>query len=139
MLHFAAERGWGADVVALHPSSLEQRDEERLQDLPEGVAREWGRKLLFAVFLNLMLSFAPGISLEAHLGGGFAGAALAYWLDRRRAPNRWLGALGIGLALTAMLGGLYLTMRYSDEWKPLREVHAARLAIAEFLKKTDGH
>ena len=108
------------------------------EDLPEGVAREWGRKLLFAVFLNLMLSFAPGISLEAHLGGGFAGAALAYWLDRRRAPNRWLGALGIALALAAMIGGLYLTMRYSEEWKPLREVHAARLAIAELLKKSDG-
>ncbi len=107
-------------------------------DLPEGVAREWGRKLLFAVFLNLMLSFAPGISLEAHLGGGFAGAALAYWLDRRRAPNRWLGALGIAFALAAMIGGLYLTMRYSEEWKPLREVHAARLAFAELSKKTDG-
>ena len=107
-------------------------------DLPEGVAREWGRKLLFAVLLNLMLSFAPGISLEAHLGGGFAGAAIAYWLDRRRAPNRWLGALGIGLALAAIIGGLYLTMRYSEVWKPLREVHAARLAIAELMKKTDG-
>jgi len=108
------------------------------EDLPEGVAREWSRKLLFAVFLNLMLSFAPGISLEAHLGGGFAGAALAYWLDRHRASNRWLGALGIGLALAAMIGGLYLTMRYSEEWKPLREVHAARPAIAKLLKKSDG-
>ncbi len=99
-------------------------------ELPDGVAKEWGRKLLFAVFLNLMLSFAPGIdsqvSLEGHLGGGFAGAAMAFWLDRRWRPSRWLSLLGIALLLASLLGGLHLYSRYSEEWKPLRQTATQR-------------
>ena len=34
--HFAAERGWGLDVISLHPSGLEKTDNTRLADLPPG-------------------------------------------------------------------------------------------------------
>lgn len=95
------------------------------EKLPDGVAKEWGRRLLFAVLLNLMLSFTPGlesqISVEGHLGGGFAGAALAYWLDRRWRPGRWLSLLGTALFLGVFSIGLFLYSQYSDEWKPLRQ------------------
>jgi len=33
----AAERGWGLDVIALHPAQLESTDQGRLADLPAGV------------------------------------------------------------------------------------------------------
>ncbi|HEY6223520.1 MAG TPA: glycosyltransferase [Gemmatimonadales bacterium] len=37
LARYAAERGWGLDVVTLDPSDLAQRDVERLEDLPGGV------------------------------------------------------------------------------------------------------
>ena len=101
-------------------------------DLAPGVAAEWGRKLAFAVGLNLLLSFAPGISIEAHLGGGFAGAALAVWLDRVRRPRWLLGAAGVLLLLAAPLGALYGFMHYSERWQPLRALHALRAIIGQF-------
>jgi len=33
---FAGERGWGLDVISLHPSGLEKTDNTRLADLPPG-------------------------------------------------------------------------------------------------------
>lgn len=41
LARFAAERGWGLDVVALDPNDLSCRDDARLLDLPSGV-RLWG-------------------------------------------------------------------------------------------------
>ena len=108
------------------------------EELPEGVAKEWGRKLLFAVFLNLMLSFAPGISVEAHLGGGFAGIALAYWLDRRRWPNRFISSLGVAVLIAVLLGGLYGFMRYSHDWRTVRVSHTVAQGLAEGRKNPDG-
>ncbi len=106
-------------------------------ELPAGVAAEWGRKLGFAVFLNLMLSFAPGISLESHLGGGAAGLALAYWFDRRWRPNRFLSALGVVVLIAALVGGLYGFMRYSEQWKPLRMLQAVRETLEKYMNFSD--
>ncbi len=107
-------------------------------DLAPGVAAEWGRKLAFAVFLNLLLSFAPGISIEAHLGGGFAGAALALWLDRRWRPHWAIGTAGVIFLLAALIGGLYGFMHYSERWQPLRMLHAVRAIIETFAMTSDG-
>ena len=108
------------------------------EELAAGVAQEWGRKLAFAVFLNLVLSFAPGISIEAHLGGGFAGAAMAFWLDRRFRPNRAITGVGVALLVAAMLATLYASMWYSEVWEPLRVVHSVRRMLAEVMKTPDG-
>lgn len=37
LARYAAERGWGLDVIALHPSQLKAADPGRLADLPPGV------------------------------------------------------------------------------------------------------
>src|SRR2546427_11220283 len=39
LARYAAERGWGLDVVSLDPADLpeQERDVERLKDLPDGV------------------------------------------------------------------------------------------------------
>ena len=108
------------------------------EDLAPGVAAEWGRKLAFAVFLNLMLSFAPGISIEAHLGGGFAGAALAFWLDRRRHSHWLISAAGVLLMIAALIAALYGFMHYSDRWQPLRVIHAIRAIVDTFAMPSDG-
>lgn len=106
-------------------------------DLAPGVAGEWGRKLALAVLLNLMLSFAPGISIEAHLGGGLAGAATAVWLDRRRRRHWLLSSVGAGLIAAAALTILAGFMHYSERWKPLRVVHALRQTLERVAKFDD--
>ena len=37
LARFAAERGWGLDVIALRPADLLRRDDARLRDLPPGM------------------------------------------------------------------------------------------------------
>jgi len=107
-------------------------------DLAPGVAAEWGRKLAFAVFLNLLLSFAPGISIESHLGGGIAGAALAFWLDRRWRSHGAISAAGVLLLLALLLAGLYGFMEYSERWRPLRLMHSIRGHVEKILMHHDG-
>jgi rhomboid protease GluP len=123
---------WGV-LLSVVVWLLRYRDE-----LAPGVAAEWGRKLTFAVFLNLLLSFAPGISFEAHLGGGIAGAALAFWLDRRWRPHGAIGAAGVVLLLAALIAALSGFMRYSERWQPLRVIHEVRRSLDTILKFADG-
>ena len=89
--------------------------------LPPDMVREWRWKLGAALFLNALISFVPGVSLEAHAGGGLAGAAIATWLDRSTRPHRGLSALGIAVLLGGLLLGLFGAMRYSPAWRALRE------------------
>ena len=91
------------------------------RQLPPEITDDWSRKLGMAFCFNLLVSFAPGVSLEAHLGGGFAGMALSLWLDRTARPNRGISFLG--LCLLALIAVLSLTfaMRKSGVWHPLRE------------------
>jgi rhomboid protease GluP len=84
----------------------------------------WGILLsvvIWAVLFNLVLSFAPGISVEAHFGGGLAGVILAFWFDRGWRPNRILSLLGVALLIAVLVGALYGFMRYSDDWRQLRQ------------------
>ena len=105
-------------------------------ELPEKVASDWGRKLAWAVLFNLVLSFAPGISVEAHFGGGVAGVILAFWFDRGWRPNRIISLLGVAVLTAVLVGVLYGFMRYSDDWRQLRVWQSQ--AIAEILKTPHG-
>jgi len=92
----------------------------------DGVALKWARRLLLVIVINLLLSFAPEVNFEAHLGGGCAGVALALWFDRRFWPSRSLSLLFVVALTASMLGSLYLSTKYSDAWLPLRQIAERR-------------
>ena len=89
--------------------------------LPAEMAREWRWKLGAALCLNALISFVPGVSLEAHAGGGLAGAAIATWLDRSVRPHRATSAVGVAVLLAFLVLGLVGAMRYFPSWRALRE------------------
>ncbi len=102
--------------------------------LPD-VAGEWARRLWLAFLLNAGVSFLPGVSWEAHLGGGVAGFVASGLLNALRTgpqPRRLL-ALVFFLALPVIcVGGLMASMQRSPAWGLLRERHAAQAgALAE--------
>ncbi|HSQ57969.1 MAG TPA: rhomboid family intramembrane serine protease, partial [Gemmata sp.] len=47
------------------------------RELPPDIATDWVRKLWIVFILNVGISFLPGISWQAHLGGGIAGLLAA--------------------------------------------------------------
>ena len=88
--------------------------------LPDEVAREWRRKLGFALLFNALVSLVPGISWEAHAGGAVAGTLLAYWLGRSLMPHRGLSALGVVGLLAIFSAGLVGAIRATPAWERLR-------------------
>ena len=77
LARYAAERGWGLDVITLHPTELEGSDPARLADLPNGV-RVYGIP-------------RPRIRAER------VGVLMWYVYDALRRGSRWLvrrGAAG---------------------------------------------
>jgi rhomboid protease GluP len=93
-------------------------------ELRPGIAADWSRKIALILFINVLISFAPEVSMAAHLGGGIAGFAAALCLDwpadksRRR---KMLGILGAALVLAAGFAFLAASMRYSPKWNAVRE------------------
>jgi len=86
-------------------------------ELPEGFKRVFGTGLLPIIFINLFIGFVGRsfIGNAAHLGGLFAGAALAVFVDFRRPGVRagittaWRGLQVLSLALIAL--GAYKVVR----------------------------
>ncbi|WP_439630817.1 rhomboid family intramembrane serine protease [Gemmata sp.] len=115
-------------------------------ELPPTVAAEWARRLWLAFLLNTGVSFLPGVSWEAHLGGGAAGFVASGLLNAVRfatGPRRALAlALLVALPL-ACCGGVALAARHAGAWGPVRERHAGRpprthpkpIATVEALKR----
>jgi rhomboid protease GluP len=92
-------------------------------DLPPDVAADMGRRLAFAVLLNVGICLLPQVSWEGHAAGGFAGFVAAGLFDAARFnPRRRRLAAGALLLLVvpAAVAGLVLAMRYGDDWAPLR-------------------
>jgi len=99
-------------------------------DLPPDVGAEWARRLWLAFLLNAGVSFLPGVSWEAHLGGGVAGfvaSGLLNALRFARRPRQFL-ALVLLLAIPVFcVGGLMMSMKRSEVWGSLREKHAEQV------------
>jgi len=87
------------------------------RELPEGFKRVFGTGLLPIIFINLFIGFVGRsfIGNAAHLGGLFAGAALAVFIDYRRPGARpginvaWRVVQVLALALIAL--GAYKVVR----------------------------
>jgi rhomboid protease GluP len=82
------------------------------------------RRLTVVIVLNVMFSLVPGISWQAHLGGGLAGfvaAGLLNTLQSGRGARR-AAALAALVALAAgSVGGLAAAMRWGEPWAGYRQ------------------
>jgi membrane associated rhomboid family serine protease len=99
----------GAWVLSRKPGDL----------LPPAMAAPLQRSLGQTLLLNLAISFAPGISMAGHLGGGVVGGALmaAMLAARERAGSKSSPALGWAAACTAALvGSLGLALNTGTPW-----------------------
>jgi membrane associated rhomboid family serine protease len=101
------------------------------RQLPTDVAGDWARRLWLVFILNAGVSFLPGISWQAHLGGGVAGFLTAWLLNavRFRTGRRRLVALALLLALpAACFGCLFAAIKWSGRWEEHRQRYVARQA-----------
>jgi glycosyltransferase involved in cell wall biosynthesis len=96
LARYAAERGWGLDVITLHPAELEASDLDRLADLPAGV-RIYG---------------IPRPRLRAEQIGVLAW----YVFDATRRLGRWLARGGSGPVEPVAES----RARSEIEWRPFR-------------------
>jgi membrane associated rhomboid family serine protease len=96
-----------------------------LKHLPPDVGSEWVRKLVVVAVLNGVISLAPGISLEAHLGGGVGGLLVALCLARMRGNRRetTVAAVGLTLLITVFAVMLPLAMNRTGDWQDVKERH----------------
>ena len=100
------------------------------RDLPTDLAGDWFRRLCVVFVLNAGVSFLPGVSWEAHLGGGLAGLATAGLLNAARYGSRvrrvfaWLMLATLPLLC---VGGVWAAMdaKGMTGWVRLRERLAA--------------
>lgn len=87
-------------------------------------AAESKRRLTVVIVLNAMFSLVPGISWQAHLGGGVAGFVVAVLLNALRMSDRRrrLLALVLLVAFSAgTVGGLLAVIRWSKAWAGHRQ------------------
>ena len=97
------------------------------RSLPSEVTAESMRRLTVVIVLNAMFSLMPGISWQAHLGGGVAGFVVAVLLNAMSSGDRsrrvlalvLLVALGVGT-----VGGLLSAMRWNKAWAGYRQRQA---------------
>jgi len=102
--------------------------------LPRDLVADWTRRLALAFALNIGVSLIPGVSWEAHLGGGVAGFVAAGLLNAVRYGDRRRRIVATALLVllpVAAGGGLWAAVTYSDEWALVRQQHAARRTALE--------
>lgn len=106
---------------------------KHMTHLPPAVGADWVRKLTVVLVMTVVVSFAPGVSFEAHLGGAAAGVALAVGLAHIRGHRRE-SAVAVG-GLTAVVltfaALLAVAMAWSDDWCQVKERHAQRQPPAD--------
>ncbi len=93
--------------------------------LPPHIVSRWGWQIGIAMGLNILITFGiPGISGEAHFGGGAIGAICALFVQQTSEDNRVrriVGWVGTALVPVVCLGGLYEGMQRSKVWARVRE------------------
>ncbi len=83
----------------------------------------WNRNFLINVVLIAFISFFPGVSWGAHLGGAIAGLLIALWLNYFQFQpgwRRWLQWLGIIIIPLVSVGLLVRTMQTGSQWLTIR-------------------
>jgi rhomboid protease GluP len=104
--------------------------------LPADVAMDTKRRLLTVIVVNVGISFLPGISWQAHLGGAVAGFVTAGLLNAMRFsdPSYRRFALGLLFALPVLIvGGLIVVMGRGESWTALK----GRLAQEQMLRTSE--
>jgi rhomboid protease GluP len=84
----------------------------------------WNRNFLINVVLIAFISFFPGVSWGAHLGGAIAGLLIALWLNYFQFQpgwRRWLQWLGIIIIPLVSVGLLVRTMQTGSQWQEIRQ------------------
>lgn len=140
-------------AIALHPFARDTRGGEALlagasgalwgmlagvvvwvvrfrRHLPPDFTREFARKLPIALVINVGISFLPGVSAEAHLGGAVAGGLVAWSIAKGHPRPRLTAVAGIGFTLLLTLLVFASAVRWSDDWKVLKERERERRQIA---------
>jgi rhomboid protease GluP len=102
------------------------------QHFDADIVSEFGRRLAFAIILNVAVSFMPNVSWQGHFGGALGGVAMAVALDwirpgyRRRTRAGIAAAVGIPIAIVAALFAVALR---SEAWRPLLVREATRQQV----------
>src|SRR5262249_18819459 len=84
--------------------------------LPQRLVSDWMRQLISVIIINAVISFIPGISKEAHFGGGAVGAVVGVLLNLHRFgrdSSRWVYTVLIALVPVACIG---LVVRAREHW-----------------------
>jgi membrane associated rhomboid family serine protease len=92
--------------------------------LPPDVVMDASRRLTLVIAINVFVSFVPGVSWQAHLGGGIAGLAIAGLMNAIRTGdiNRRRLAIGLLFSLPVLsVGGLIVVMGRGETWMAFRE------------------
>jgi membrane associated rhomboid family serine protease len=87
--------------------------------LPPALASTWLRQIVIILILNVGISFMPGISKEAHFGGGIGGLIAAALLNYGRFAGGWrhvLALAGVVLVPVLAVGALVQTQRSNPRW-----------------------
>jgi membrane associated rhomboid family serine protease len=101
---------------------------------PPDLVAELARRLGLSLAVNALISFAPGVSWEAHLGGGVAGFVIAVLSHLLRPGTGWRSlAAAAGLIFLPLLGaaGLKRAMDKSETWAPIRFFEEQRKQLAQ--------
>ncbi len=89
--------------------------------LPPHIVSRWAWQIGIALGLNILITFGiPGISGEAHFGGGIVGAICAVFVQQTSEDNRVrriVGWVGTALVPVVCVGGLYDGMQRSKVWE----------------------
>jgi rhomboid protease GluP len=103
---------------------------KNLKHLPNDVGPDWTRKLLIIAVMNVVVSFAPGVSLASHLGGAVGGVIVALCLARMRGDWRETLAAALGLIVLSVLfaGGLQWSFSRSKDWQSVKARWSERKA-----------
>ena len=102
--------------------------------LPPELTRDRLQRLGFMLLLNVAVSFVPGLSAEAHFGGGAAGALVAWSVATgHRRPRLWaVGGVALVLGLSLLM--LVAAVKWSDGWRTLKLREQVRQLLAEALR-----
>ena len=124
-------------VLALRPRGL----------LPSMVIQQARKRALLPLVLNAAYSFAPGIDLHAHFGGGLVGAALVFtgivtagvmplWSTddggprTAETPSRgW--SIAAGIAALAMAGSIVTALLHDKVWQGQAQPAFVQVAVGD--------